>query len=932
MRFISLSTPLALLLACGEKAPATQNDTGSVTEEEEITYESGCFVVDGGDGYKYLNDAIAVADEGSQISPVGCTSFEHEEKVIIDKAVRLVGVGQDRFTLVAPVNETAITIVADGVEISDLSVQSTRSGISVEGANDVYLHDMTISEVGNFAIKSTGSELELENLTLWNNQDGAVSVDGGSITATGLDVRGNVGNSILIGGGALFNLSDSEVVEAQPTDPASISDGFGVYIDGGSTFISSNNLYDGNTLMGVQSVDGTIDMSNDVVSGSLSTGVWAEGPGSMTLNDVTLDGNLTYGIINMATGELSLSNVTISVDPLMSPSYDIETWEDSGFGSMGLFSNSPKVTLDGVEITGYNNCGANLQSDGTGEITVEGFNIHDVGRKGLVIAGHNGTMNNVVLKNIFDLDGNSSKEPDEDGNVADYETFCQQVDRNAAAAIITSDLTVSNVLTTDIEGFGWSIIQANVDMDTAYAANNTCSSFLAFQGGLQARNIEVANNNFEYDGLGSGVVGYSATLLSVENSTFNGDTEEVLDISAFLYDSTGIFTNNTFTGGGIGVYSNESSIESSNNSYSNHVGYSAFMSGESANGSTHQFVNDVFMTSEGSTASGTPIYCSDAGTVEVDTSTFSDVSATYALYFGGCDSEIENTTFSNIASYSIYGYEGNHDISTSTFTNVNTVGTSGSALYFFGSQAMNVSVSDVSIENSGGDGIYTFGLGGETNPMLVDLNGIELQNISDDALFVYGGQAYVEDVTVNGASQGLYAESATVDMVLSTIENATESGVNFLNSTMNIDTVTITTTGEHGIEASGGTLTGSNIQVSDATESGLFGDNGLDLTLTTSSFTNGLYGIQLEGTETLPVAFAISDTTMTLNGMSGASLTYANGTFDSSTANNNQEMGMECTEATFTSCSGNDLTSNLLGEQTGCDTACGTEANPTAAE
>ncbi len=932
MRFISLSTPLALLLACGEKAPSTQNDTGSVTEEDAITYESGCFVVDGGDGYKYLNDAIAVADEGSQISPVGCTSFEHEEKIVIDKAVRLVGVGQDRFTIVAPVNETAITIAADGVEISDLSVQSTRSGISVEGANDVHLHDLTISEVGNFAIKTTGSDVQLDALTLWNNQDGAVSIDGGSVTATELDVRGNVGNSLLIGGGATVTLSNSEVVEAQPTNPDSISDGFGVYIDGGSTFISSNNLYDGNTLMGVQSVDGTIDMSNDIVSGSLSTGVWAEGPGSMTLNNVTVDGNLTYGIINMATGELSLNDVTISVDPLMSPSYDIETWEDSGFGSMGLFSNSPKVTLDGVEITGYNNCGANLQSDGTGELTVEGFNIHDVGRKGLVVAGHNGTMNNVVLKNIFDLDGNSSKEPDEDGNVADYETFCQQVDRNAAAAIITSDLTVSNVLTTDVEGFGWSIIQANVDMDTAYAENNTCSSFLAFQGGLQGRNIEVANNNFEYDGLGSGVVGYSATLLSIEDSTFRGDTDEILDISAFLYDSTGVFTNSTFTGGGIGLYSNESSIESSNNTFAGHTGYGAFMSGESANGSTHQFVNDAFTALEGSTASGTPIYCSDAGSVEVDTSSFSDVAATHALYLSGCDSEIENTTFSNIASYSIYGYEGNHDVSTSTFTNVNTVGTSSAALYFFGSQAMNISVSDVNIENAGGDGVYTFGIGGESNPMLVDLNGIELENVADDALFVYGGQAYIEDVTVNGASQGLYAESATVDMVLSTVENTSESGVAHLNSTMNLDTVSITTTGEHGIEASGGTLTGSNLQVSGATEAGLFGDNGLDVTVTTSSFTNGLYGIQLEGIDTQPVTFAISDTTLNMNSMSGASLTYANGTFDSSTANNNQEMGMECTEATFTSCSSNDLTSNLLGEQTGCDTTCGTEANPTSAE
>ena len=56
-----------------------------------------------------------------------------------------------------------------------------------------------------------------------------------------------------------------------------IADGFGVYIDGGSSLVSSNNVYDGNTLIGVQSVNGSIEMTGDTVTNSLSTGVWAEG-------------------------------------------------------------------------------------------------------------------------------------------------------------------------------------------------------------------------------------------------------------------------------------------------------------------------------------------------------------------------------------------------------------------------------------------------------------------------------------------------------------------------------------------------------------------------------------------------------------------------------------------------------------------------------
>ena len=931
MRFMSLSTPFLLILACGEKDPTTETDTGEITEEEEvISYEAGCFVVDGGDGYKYLNAAIAMANEGSQISPVGCDSFEHEEKVTIDKSVRLVGIGQDRFTIVAPVNETAITITADNVELSDFAVQSTRSGISIEGATNVHIHNLTVSEVGNYAIKSLDSDLQLDDLTLWNNQDGAIGIDGGSVVATGLDVRGNVGNSIVVDGGSTLTLSESEVSEGQPTDPANLVDGFGVFIDGGSTLLSTDNVYTGNTLVGVQSVNGTIEMSGDVVSGSLSTGIWGEGQGSMTLNDVTVEGNLTYGVINMTTGGASFTDVLITVDPLMTPSYDIDSWEDSGFGSMGLFVNSPAVNIDGLEITGYNNCGANFQTDNGTEFSVEGLNIHDVGRKGLIIAGHTGTMNNIVIKDIFDLDGNSSKEPDENGVVADYAAFCQTVDKNAGATVITSDLTISNVLTENVEGYGWSVIQANVDLDTALAQNNTCSSFLAFQGGLQARNLDIANNSFEYDGLGAGVVGYAATLFTVEDSTFRADTEELLDISAFLYDSTGSFTNSTFTGGGIGVYSNASSVSSTGNTYRGQSGYSAFLNTASTSGSEHMFTDDIFdgMAMEDSTSIPVPIYCSDAGLVGVDGSSFSDVSAAYALYLNSCSSEIEDATFTNISNYTIYAYNGDHDISNTTLDTVNTVASYYSALYLFGAEAMNISLADVSIVNGNGDGIYGYATDPENNPMMLDISGLSLESIGDDAIYLYGTEAYLEDIVIDGAAQGVYANSATVNMANTSIANTTESAVYLTSSTATIDTLTVNDALDNGVYASGGTLSLSNGDINSSTNAGLFAENSADLTVDTSSFENNLYGIHLDGIEGAPIAFSITNSSVALSTLSGILLNYADGNMDSNLSNNNQELGMECTESILSSCAGNDLTSNILGEQSGCDETCGIEANP----
>ena len=64
------------------------------------------------------------------------------------------------------------------------------------------------------------------------------------------------------------------------------------------------------------------------------------------------------------------------------------------------------------------------------------------------------------------------------------------------------------------------------------------------------------------------------------------------------------------------------------------------------------------------------------------------------------------------------------------------------------------------------------------------------------------------------------------------------------------------------------------------------------------------------------------------NAKSGIDLSNANCSIDSNFSQSNQEYGMTCSATTFSSCTGNDLTSNAMGEQTGCDESCGIEANP----
>ena len=90
-----------LLFACGENVtPDTKED--EVIEEEE-NYETGCFTVNADKGYAWLNDAIAAADPGDEITMSTC-SGSHEEKVVIDKSITIIGNGSSSSVFVAPID------------------------------------------------------------------------------------------------------------------------------------------------------------------------------------------------------------------------------------------------------------------------------------------------------------------------------------------------------------------------------------------------------------------------------------------------------------------------------------------------------------------------------------------------------------------------------------------------------------------------------------------------------------------------------------------------------------------------------------------------------------------------------------------------------------------------------------------------------------
>ena len=201
--------------------------------------------------------------------------------------------------------------------------------------------------------------------------------------------------------------------------------------------------------------------------------------------------------------------------------------------------------------------------------------------------------------------------------------------------------------------------------------------------------------------------------------------------------------------------------------------------------------------------------------------------------------------------------------------------------------------------------------------------------MANDALEANGTTIYLEDYTIDGTRYGINSTNSTLNMSDVDISNSSVTGIRTIDTDTTADSITITDAGTNGFGISGGTLLLSNAIVDGSTDAGLYGSNAADITVDSSVFQNGTHGLELEGSETSLVTFAITNSNFDLNSDSGVSLTYADGSFDSSIANNNQNLGMECSNATFTSCAGNDLASNLNGEQIGCDATCGTDASST---
>ena len=930
---------LSLLFACGDSTKTTdsgsvQDDTGTTTLDPN-DYESGCFIVDGGNGFASFSDAMLFAEEGSTIALIDCEEARHEEKILIDKSINLVG--NSSWTLVAPVNETAITITAPNVIIQDLNIESTRSAIFVDGASDVTLTNLLVFSAGNWAVKTKeATNLSIENPRFENNGFGGINIIGGSASISNATIDFNTSVGIKIEEEAVVDITTATISNTSPSNPTAPSDGIGIWaVD--STVTATDIIMDGNFLAGVQGDGSDMSLSNATISNVIGAGVWTEpGFGDTILTNVSIFGSYNYGIVYQSSGAFTLVDTTIVGDPEVGPSTNAEDWISSGLTGTGIFTAATTISMTNTEITGYNNCGlyaANESSEAS--LDMSGVHIHDVGRIGAFVFGHETNVADSTFENIFDLDGVQE--------LGIYE-ICYTVDRYGAFLALVGDFSFENSTFARSASYGISVVQGSATFSGGTFENNTCSGAMIFDSSGIMDGMTMNYPNAEYGSFGASVLGYNASYVKVSNSTLLAEEANIVyDFHIFLYNtSSADIINNTISGGYYGIYAQSSELTVEDNIFSNQqsYGYSTIVRYDSEPSDSanllHSFSGNTYTTVNPGTRG---IYCESGGSIDASGEVFSEHLGGNVIYTTNCSTTLEDITLSNtVQGINVYG--GNHEWDGLSFDGVSQTDYAIGAIqvgicpsYICDVQnPVFISLSNSSFQNIGN--IYTDGIRFSSSnlteaPIEAYLNGITLENIGGDGIYATNSNLSIDNLSItttgetgfylstgststittstlsDGGSQGVYCIGCTLTMSSTTISNYDSEGLSLLAGTTALDAITLSSNGvedeRDSVLVEGGTLIANNLSISGA----------------------GAHGVHSLGTASV----TLENSSIELSTLSGLNLASSNNIMNTLTLTENAEYGMTCDASASVSCSVITHTNNQLGEQSGCDASCGVDAD-----
>ncbi|HJN72316.1 MAG TPA: right-handed parallel beta-helix repeat-containing protein [Myxococcota bacterium] len=397
-----MSSLLPLIFACNNGPGNGNDDSGDPTDDsaEPVVYDEGCILV-GDRGFAWLEDALVVVEEGGTIYLTECGDT-FDQTATVTKSVNIVGPGEfetdlSALTWIAPTNEPALTISgASDVKVSGFTLISTRNGLVIDASTGVVLDSIVYQDIANTAIKATDSEITVTNSTFTAPQYGGVEISGGTADISGNTFDAPIAFGVHVIDDGVATVTDNAISATMYTDATEgISDGFGLFGDGGS-IITEGNLFADN-VVAVFVLQGDLTMSGDTISDGLF-GVYAQF-GAIDIDGVSVENPSTQGMYLVSQSDpVSLTNSSIYGDPELTFS---TTDPDGWTGGAVTVATNDVATISNVEIEGYNAQGLLVVPyDDDIEVEMDTVTITNTGRFGLYVNEATATLTDVTVDGL----------------------------------------------------------------------------------------------------------------------------------------------------------------------------------------------------------------------------------------------------------------------------------------------------------------------------------------------------------------------------------------------------------------------------------------------------------------------------------------------------------------------------------------------------
>jgi hypothetical protein len=877
LRILALSTSL-IALGCSKDSSPTDDrtDTGTSTDtgDTQPKYDEGCILVDGAGGYKWLEDAMEVAGEGSTIT---LCEGELALSIEIEGSLNIIGPGADLLTWTADVNKAAIKVTGGAdVTLAGFTVSSTRNGIEIENSVDVTVSEITFVEVlgtGVRSIDSTNTVVDNCNFVQPPYEGGGDTGETGEtgetgdsaedtseapeFMETGLGDTGDTGDTgslpytpdpVGYGGvevaggdaiisnstfvqmlgfaihginGGVVTASDNEIYYtwfSETDDEGNVSDGFAIWVQDGSVLNTNGNLL-GDNFVGIFSDEGDLNLLGDTISGGVY-GVFATN-GAFFVDGLTIQNPVSLGMrLVSATDAVIVSNTTVWGDPEL-----VASGEGMDGTSTGLLIGASEASVYDSTVYGYNYMGLQLIPYDN-EISA--------------------VLNNVTIE-----------------NAATMGLYCGQGDFDLTDVVVKDFRTPYDPFNED----GSSI-------SSGFATSFWYSDVSWTGGGI-------------YDSEFIGALAAYSTL-SMDGVEVDGNLRNGL----WIYESTAAISGSTFSRSSSygGIVSSSGDVTLNGNTFTNNLepAYSEYDSGTVVYGYLYYYQSQDIVSYSGTR-------------LDVNNNTFVDGSESIRTVYG-TNINIENNSWENYNRNVIYAYSPDD-----TITFKNNTGTNIGANWIY-CQTADMEVIDSSVDWVTGYNYKTtyFQDGVETNTYE--------STYYDDAIYASGCTFYADNMNVS---------------------NSQDHVANFYDSEVEIYDSTFSNSSTQGYAAYGAIDARWSTQAPSFIGSGLSINNvdrGYGLRLSSTSSTAGLVlltdisvdnamlsGVRLESLTGSSVT--LEDILSTNNGNSGLEASDVEASLSGLTASGNST-GLTCAGNTdFDPCENLTLSGNNQ-EHSGCEAAC----------